>query len=174
MFDTLGLNRKLSIALLGPTRFASGCGGDGGGGPLEVVVSVDEPTRRVHVTVSGALGADDVLQVRTRRGHVGTLDCASIAGDLVRVDPTTTVPTNPESPYEALKMGFFAAGAHLYQFRALFQEAFPESWRAEFSRFKRRIGMPKGNHPKMSQREGDALTTMLKTELGYFDAADGR
>ncbi|MCA9668736.1 MAG: hypothetical protein KC503_24250, partial [Myxococcales bacterium] len=96
---------------------------------------------------------------------------------LQKVDCLRSDPNNPMSHFEALKAGMWAAGANLYQMRKLFQDAFPVSeggnseltWQREFARFKTRVGMPKGNHPQMSQREFNIVIEWFKRGLPKLD-----
>ncbi|MGE0547938.1 MAG: PPC domain-containing protein [Kofleriaceae bacterium] len=74
-------------------------------------------------------------------------------------------PSNPSSPFTPTKTGIYAAAAHLGWFQDLFKTAYPEgengntadTWALEYGNFKRRVQMPKGNHPRFSQGELDIV-----------------
>ncbi len=66
----------------------------------------------------------------------------------MRVDPT-----DDSSVFEAAKLGILNTGVQYTDFRRLFQTAFGDSWFIPYAQFKARVGMPKGAHPKLSQKE---------------------
>jgi len=75
-------------------------------------------------------------------------------------------PSDPQSVFEAAKIGILATGAQYGTFRELFQRAFSaEEWLVEWLRFKARVGMPKGNHPALSQREFATLLKWFQADL---------
>ncbi|MBA3397356.1 MAG: PPC domain-containing protein [Deltaproteobacteria bacterium] len=74
-------------------------------------------------------------------------------------------PTRADSPYTPGKLGIYSAAAHLGFFQDLFKQAFPadqdgntaDTWALEYGKFKGRVSMPKGNHPRFSQGELDIV-----------------
>ena len=74
-------------------------------------------------------------------------------------------PEHDDSPYSPGKLGIYAAAAHLGYFTDTFKQAFPanegnnnaDTWAIEFGKFKSRVSMPKGNHPRFSQSELDIV-----------------
>jgi hypothetical protein len=74
-------------------------------------------------------------------------------------------PGRADSPYVPSKAGIYAVAAHLGFFQAVFKAAFPEgegnntsdTWALEYGKFKNRVSMPKGNHPRLTQGEVDIV-----------------
>jgi len=70
-----------------------------------------------------------------------------------------------DAPFTPAKLGIYAAGAHLGWFQDTFKQAFPageggnttDTWAIEYGKFKNRVSMPKGNHPRFSQGEFDIV-----------------
>ncbi len=81
------------------------------------------------------------------------------------VDCLKLEPGRADSPYVPGKAGIFAAAAHLGFFQAVFKAAFPagegsnnqDTWALEYGKFKNRVSMPKGNHPRLTQQELDIV-----------------
>ncbi len=73
---------------------------------------------------------------------------ARAAVDCLRVDPSDS-----GSVFEAAKLGVLATGVQYTDFRRLFQKAYGDGWLRPYTGFKARVGMPKGSHPKLSQKE---------------------
>ncbi|MBL4686023.1 MAG: hypothetical protein JKY37_15625 [Nannocystaceae bacterium] len=74
---------------------------------------------------------------------------ARLAIECLRTDPN-----NPDSAYAAEHLGVLTTGVQYTHFRKLFLQAFGEDdWIVEYAKFKARVSMPKGNHPKFSQFE---------------------
>ncbi len=80
--------------------------------------------------------------------------------DCMRLEPGRT-----DSPYIPGKAGIYAAAAHLGFFQGVFKAAFPvgeasfgqDTWALEYGKFKNRVSMPKGNHPRLTQAEMDIV-----------------
>ncbi|MCC6996769.1 MAG: hypothetical protein IT370_19310 [Deltaproteobacteria bacterium] len=68
------------------------------------------------------------------------------------------VPSDPTSVFEAQKLGVLTTGVQYGLFQRLFRKAYGDDWIIEYTRFKSRVSMPKGNHPRLSQREFAILT----------------
>ncbi|HEX5062471.1 MAG TPA: PPC domain-containing protein, partial [Kofleriaceae bacterium] len=81
------------------------------------------------------------------------------------VDCLRLEPGRSDSPYVPEKAGIYAAAAHLGFFQAVFKAAFPDgegsnnadTWALEYGKFKNRVSMPKGNHPRLTQGELDIV-----------------
>lgn len=81
------------------------------------------------------------------------------------VDCLRLEPGRSDSPYVPSKLGIYSAAAHLGFFQAVFKSAFPadegnnnaDTWAIEFGKFKNRVSMPKGNHPRLTQEELDIV-----------------
>jgi hypothetical protein len=81
------------------------------------------------------------------------------------VDCMRLEPGRADSPYVPGKVGIYAAAAHLGFFQAVFKAAFPadegsntaDTWALEYGKFKNRVSMPKGNHPRLTQEEIDIV-----------------
>ncbi len=81
------------------------------------------------------------------------------------VDCMRLEPGRSDSPFVPGKVGIYAASAHLGFFQAVFKAAFPEgegtnnadTWALEYGKFKNRVSMPKGNHPRLTQQELDVV-----------------
>ena len=74
-------------------------------------------------------------------------------------------PDRADSPFSPAKLGIYASAAHLGFFQDLFKAAYPadegsnnaDTWAIEYGKFKNRVSMPKGNHPRFSQGELDIV-----------------
>ncbi len=81
------------------------------------------------------------------------------------VDCLRLEPGRSDSPYVPEKAGIYSAAAHLGFFQAVFKAAFPadegnntaDTWALEYGKFKNRVSMPKGNHPRLTQEELDIV-----------------
>jgi len=81
--------------------------------------------------------------------------------DCLRVDPE-----DDNSVFEAAKLGILTTGAQYTDFRKLFQKAYgADGWLRPYVSFKARVGMPKGSHPKLSQKEYATLIKWFKEDL---------
>jgi len=74
-------------------------------------------------------------------------------------------PQQSDSPFTPAKLGIYAAAAHLGWFQDTFKQAYPaneggntaDTWALVYGKFKNRVSMPKGNHPRFSQGELDIV-----------------
>jgi pre-peptidase len=76
------------------------------------------------------------------------------------IDCMRLEPGNPASAFAPSRLGIYAAGAHLGWFQDTFKQAFGsegDAWVLAYGRFKNRVSMPKGNHPRFSQGEFDII-----------------
>ena len=89
-----------------------------------------------------------------------TADEAKAAVDCLRIEPS-----DESSPFEAAKLGIMTTGVQYGPFRELFRKAYGDDWALEYGRLKARVGMPKGNHPKLSQREYAVLEKWFSEDL---------
>ncbi len=67
---------------------------------------------------------------------------------------------NTESPFVPAKLGIYSAGAHLGWFVDIFKQAHPnagDAWAYAYGRFKGRVSMPKGSHPRLEQAQFDIV-----------------
>lgn len=89
---------------------------------------------------------------------------AKAAVDCLRVDPT-----DDSSVFEAAKLGILTTGVQYTDFRRLFQQAYGDTWLLRYAGFKARVGMPKGSHPKLSQKEYATLLKWFGNNLANMD-----
>jgi hypothetical protein len=82
----------------------------------------------------------------------------------LRVDPSDS-----SSVFEAAKLGVLTTGVQYTDFRRLFQNAYGDNWLREYATFKARVGMPKGSHPKLSQKEYATLLKWFDRDLEAID-----
>ena len=83
----------------------------------------------------------------------------------VIVDCMKLEPGRADSPFVPSKVGIYSAAAHLGFFQGVFKAAFPvgengntsDTWALEYGKFKNRVSMPKGNHPRLTQGELDIV-----------------
>jgi len=81
-----------------------------------------------------------------------------------------TDPANPDSAYAAEHMGVLTTGAQYGHFRKLFRQAFgDDDWVVAYAKFKARVSMPKGNHPKFSQYEYAVVEKWFRDGLPNLD-----
>jgi hypothetical protein len=86
------------------------------------------------------------------------------------IDCLRTDPSDPSSPFAAAQLGILAAGVQYGDFRELFRAALgDEEWLTPYLQFKARVGMPKGSHPKMSQREFATVQKWFTDRLPAID-----
>ena len=103
---------------------------------------------------------------------VGAARPAAEIVSCLRMDPTRS-----DSPFTPAHAGIFAAAAHLDWFKRIFQAAYPvtdpantpNTWIAEYLKFRQRVGMPKGNHPRFTQAELDVVATWMDRNLVGLD-----
>jgi hypothetical protein len=93
-------------------------------------------------------------------------DEALAAVNCLRVDPDDS-----SSVFEAAKLGVLTTGVQYTDFRRLFQTAFGDDWLRPYAGFKARVGMPKGSHPKLSQKEYATLLKWFDDGLPALDDA---
>lgn len=80
-------------------------------------------------------------------------------------------PSDDTSVFAAEKLGVYSTGVQYGPFRELFRKAYGEdSWLIPYLQFKARVGMPKGGHPKLSQREYAVLDKWFTQGLPSMDA----
>ncbi|HUH04660.1 MAG TPA: hypothetical protein VML75_21840, partial [Kofleriaceae bacterium] len=89
---------------------------------------------------------------------------AMTAVNCLRVDPS-----DASSVFEAAKLGVLTAGVQYNDFRKLFQQAFGDGWLQPYTGFKARVNMPKGSHPKLSQKEYATLIKWFDDGLPALD-----
>ncbi len=109
-----------------------------------------------HSVSKGALGRWRVLTNRAR-------DTCNLADDptamtqskaMESVNCLRVEPSDPTSVFAAEKLGIYTTGVQYGPFRALFRKAFGDDrWLIPYLQFRARVSMPKGGHPKLSQRE---------------------
>jgi hypothetical protein len=63
----------------------------------------------------------------------------------------------PGMPYVTSRLGIFATAAPLDWFRYVFYTSAPETWEADHADFVERVGMPRGDHPALTQEEFDVV-----------------
>ncbi|MCC7535259.1 MAG: hypothetical protein IT379_03555 [Deltaproteobacteria bacterium] len=85
------------------------------------------------------------------------------------VDCMKTDPSDPRSEFAAAKLGILTTGAQYGYFRRLFQKAYGDVWANHFARFRARVGMPKGSHPQLSQREHAVVAAWFRADLAALD-----
>ncbi len=74
-------------------------------------------------------------------------------------------PEHSDSSFTPAKLGIYAAAAHLGWFQDTFKQAYPadqdgntaDTWALAYGKFKGRVSMPKGNHPRFTQGELDIV-----------------
>jgi len=92
-------------------------------------------------------------------------------------------PSRSDSPFTPAKVGIYAAAAHLGWFQDTFKQAYPagedgnttDTWALVYGKFKGRVSMPKGNHPRFSQGELDIVAEWFARglpRLSTYIAAD--
>ena len=85
---------------------------------------------------------------------------ARAAVNCLRVDPSDS-----RSVFTPENLGVLSTGVQYGHFRKLFRKAYGDSWLAQYARFKSRVSMPKGSHPKLSQREYATVQKWFKAGL---------
>ncbi len=109
-----------------------------------------------HSVSKGALGRWRTLT------KAATDDCnlGDPAREMTQAEAMTSInclrvePSDTSSVFAAEKLGVYSTGVQYGPFRDLFRKGFGEdNWLIPYLQFKARVGMPKGGHPKLSQRE---------------------
>jgi hypothetical protein len=86
------------------------------------------------------------------------------------IDCLRTDPADASSPFAAARLGILSAGVQYNDFRTLFRTALgDDAWLNPYLQFKARVGMPKGSHAKLSQRE---FATVQKWFVDRLPAVD--
>ncbi len=114
----------------------------------------------------------DLAVTWTEPGAGGNIRPAKEIVDCLKLEPGRA-----DSPYSPGKAGIFAAGAHLGYFQEQFKSAFPagedgntaDTWALEYGKFKNRVSMPKGNHPRYSQEQVDIIATWFERGMPRVD-----
>ncbi|MBK8239001.1 MAG: hypothetical protein IPK74_26040 [Deltaproteobacteria bacterium] len=84
--------------------------------------------------------------------------------DCLRVDPK-----DDSSVFATERLGITATGVQYGGFRTLFQVAYGDAWTQPYAQFKRRVSMPKGNHPKLGLDEYAVLRKWFEQDLVGLD-----
>ena len=79
-------------------------------------------------------------------------------------------PDDPSSVFASQKLGILSTGVQYTDFRRLFQKGFGDKWQRPYATFKARVSMPKGNHPKLSQREFATLIKFFADDMPNLDS----
>jgi hypothetical protein len=111
----------------------------------------------------GAVGFADSSKITVTVNYGKPGPSTPKAADIV--DCMRLEPGRSDSPYVPGKVGIYSAAAHLGFFQAVFKAAFPageannnsDTWALEYGKFKNRVSMPKGNHPRLTQTEMDVV-----------------
>ena len=75
-------------------------------------------------------------------------------------------PSDDTSVFAAEKLGILSTGVQYSPFQNLFQKAYGgDAWLMPYLQFKSRVGMPKGGHPKLSQKEYATLEKWFDEKL---------
>ena len=127
---------------------------------------------KFFVAVNGyATSSDYTLTITYQSGGDNTVPPIA-AVNCMRSDPN-----DDTSYFEAKAIGIFSASAHLNRFRELFKAAYPvdeegntaSTWAINYTRFRQRVSMPQGNHPKMTQAEFNIVLEWFKRGLPLLD-----
>ncbi len=102
-------------------------------------------------------GLDRDPQTLTQEEAMRTVDC-------MRVDSS-----DPNSVFAAEKLGINTTGVQYGYFRELFRQAFGDSWLPEYLRFRARVQMPKGSHPRLNQIEYATIVKWFQAGLNDLD-----
>jgi len=78
--------------------------------------------------------------------------------------------TDPTSVFATARLGILATGVQYGYFRDLFRRAFGDAWLPQYVAFKARVIMPKGNHPRLDQREYATVLKWFTQNLNDLDA----
>ncbi|MGE0547953.1 MAG: PPC domain-containing protein [Kofleriaceae bacterium] len=111
------------------------------------------------VGVQGYGAASVKVRVSYKAPGSGTRPAKDIV-NCFRLDPS-----RDDAPFVPQKLGIYSAAAHLGWFQDTFKAAYPagegsntaDTWAIEYGRFKNRVSMPKGNHPRFSQEQFDIV-----------------
>jgi len=90
---------------------------------------------------------------------------------LASVNCLRVEPSDDTSVFATEKLGVLSTGVQYGPFRELFRKAYgDDSWLIPYLQFKARVGMPKGGHPKLSQREFAVVAKWFAQGLPSIDA----
>jgi hypothetical protein len=120
---------------------------------------------KFYIGVSGYAAASEIALAVTYTAPGDAMNPPKAMVDCMRHDPASG-----DSPFVPGKIGIYAAAAHLGWFQDLFEAAYPQSWAVEYGKFKVRVGMPKGNHPKFTQDELDVVAEWFARGLPQLDS----
>jgi hypothetical protein len=73
------------------------------------------------------------------------------------IDCLRANPQDASSPFVPSKLGVYTAAAHLDWFRYVFQRAYGSSWEGKYAAFQKRVAMPKGANPPLTQAQFDVV-----------------
>lgn len=144
------------------------------GAPYEASDASHEGTRRcAECHATSRVGFRNWLQ-RTdeaiERGIDPRKDLESVEESEARALVDYMKRDGPESPYSAYKIGILAPGVQYPYFQELFEKAYGTDWAREYSRFKQRVGMPKGSHEPLTAREfAVVLKWFADADLAHMD-----
>jgi hypothetical protein len=93
----------------------------------------------------------------TQEEAMRTVDC-------MRVDPA-----DRNSVFAAEKIGIHTTGVQYSHFRDLFRQAFGDTWLVEYLKFRQRVSMPKGNHPRFTEIEYATVLKWYQNNLNDLD-----
>ncbi len=124
-----------------------------------------------HSVSRGGLGRwlDDTQRAWDDCGLSRDADEMSPEEALTAVNCLRVDPTDADSVFAAANLGILTTGVQYSPFRKLFRRAFGDRWLAPYTQFKARVGMPKGSHPKFSQREFATVVKWFQNDLVAID-----
>jgi cytochrome c553 len=114
---------------------------------------------KFYVGVKGFAAAKVNIVVNWQEPGTATRPAKEIV-DCMRLEPG-----NAASAFAPSRVGIYAAAAHLGWFQDTFKQAFPageagnttDTWALNYGKFKNRVSMPKGNHPRFAQGDFDII-----------------
>ncbi len=114
---------------------------------------------KFYIAVSGFAASKINLVVNWQEPSTTTRPAKDIV-DCMRLEPGNTA-----SAFAPSRLGIYAAAAHLGWFQDTFKQAFPageggntaDTWALSYGKFKNRVSMPKGNHPRFTQGDFDIV-----------------
>ena len=87
------------------------------------------------------------------------------------VDCMRVAPEDPQSVFAAERLGILVTGVQYSYFRRLFEKAYGEAeYLAQYTGFKARVGMPKGNYAELSPLEFATVQKWFKNDLVGLDS----
>ncbi|MEO8705074.1 MAG: PPC domain-containing protein [Kofleriaceae bacterium] len=114
---------------------------------------------KFYVMVKGFAAAKVDLKVNWTEPGTATRPAKDVV-DCMRLEQG-----DPSSIFSPSRIGIYAAAGHLGWFQNTFKQAYPDgesgntadTWALNYGKFKNRVSMPKGNHPRFSQGEFDII-----------------